>query len=116
MEAYAGIFNNFDYLGMHYAERANQIVYFKFNNAKYNLLADERLTTRVISAFYVPFQQIYSPQENYFTKAIGLPFPETCNNCLLPSAKYNRGCSFDPIFCSTYESANLFAAVRVFPS
>lgn len=60
MEIYVEMFNNFDYLGKHYAERANQIVYFKFNNSKYNLMVDQRLTTRLISAFYVPFQQIYS--------------------------------------------------------
>jgi hypothetical protein len=67
----------------------------------------------VLPAFYVPFQQLYSEFETSFTKNIGLPFPETHNQALLPTTKNNKGCSFDPIFSSNYESANLFAAVRV---
>lgn len=38
MENYAQLFNVFDYLGNAYSSIINQIVYFKFNNAKYNLM------------------------------------------------------------------------------
>jgi hypothetical protein len=62
METYAALFNVFDYLGKQYADRICQIVYLKFNNTKYNLMADARLRTRIMSAFYVPFQQFYSHQ------------------------------------------------------
>jgi hypothetical protein len=56
------MFNVFDYLGTAYASLINQTVYFKFNNAKHNLMPDAKLKTRVLPAFYVPFQQLYSQQ------------------------------------------------------
>jgi len=50
----------FDYLGKHYAKWMNHIVYLKFNNTKFNLMADSKHRTRILPAFYVPFQQIYN--------------------------------------------------------
>ena len=51
-------------------------------------------------AFYVPFQQVYSEQETLFTKKLGLKFPQNDPDSVLPVQKNNRGCAFDPIFCS----------------
>lgn len=87
----------------------SQIVYFKCNNTKFNLLPQSPLKSRVMSAFYIPFQQM---QRHLSTILPITPHP---SRDLTSSSKCNRGCSFDPIFSSNYESANLFAAVRVLP-
>ena len=89
------------------------MVYLKFFNNKYNMMADCKQRTRVMPAFYVPFQQIYSEQEHLFTKKLGLKFPQNDPDSVLPVQKNNRGCAFDPIFCSEFETGNLFAAIRV---
>lgn len=69
---YAAHFNVFDYLGNHYADIINQVVYLKFDNSKYNLVPEGKHKTRVMPAFYVPFHQIHSQLETTFTKNIGL--------------------------------------------
>ena len=50
----------FDYLGHYCAKKINQIVYLKFFNNKYNMMADCKQKTRAMAGFFVPFQQIYS--------------------------------------------------------
>ena len=50
----------FDYLGHNYVNSINQTVYLKFNNSKYNVDPTEKHLTRIMPAFYIPFQQIYN--------------------------------------------------------
>lgn len=100
------MFSKEDYLGKHYAEHINEIVYFKFNNKEYNCLnvGDKKL--RYFAGLFIERNHFFEINvKNYDNIMKSLPyldFYDYSPNIIQSFTKNTKGCTFDPRFSSNY--------------
>lgn len=93
------------------------MIYFKFNNKDYNQLKVGEKKSRFFSGFFVEkghFEDVALQKHDNIMKSFPfLDFVDYNSNLLQSFGKNTRGNTEDPKFSSNFESANLFAVIRV---
>lgn len=90
------------------------MVYLKYNPKDYQDIQHSR---RVISTLFVPFNYLHvastCAMKEFYAALPRFPYTEYHPQVLKSFGGNNYGCRFDPKFSSNYETANLFAVIRV---